>query len=137
MYCRCSANSVEKPVNGERCKPERKPSTTERASNSSELIRASTSGARNRGAPEYACAVCSFDEPFVPVFFSLCQFIFIFRFCKRRRTGSVSDLGLDQWTFDQLPGRLRSPYRNVCPWFISKKLNSIPIWARARSRPVS
>ena len=37
---------VEKPVNGERCKPEINPSTTVRATNSSEEIRASTSGAR-------------------------------------------------------------------------------------------
>jgi hypothetical protein len=72
------------------------PSTTERASNSSEVIRASTSGAKKRGAPEYACAACPFDDPFVSVFFSLRQFIFIFKFCKRYGTGSVSDLGLDQ-----------------------------------------
>jgi hypothetical protein len=31
---------------------------------------------------------------------SLRQFIFIFKFCKRYGTGSVSDLGLDQLTFD-------------------------------------
>jgi hypothetical protein len=41
------------------------------------VIRASTSGAKNLGAPEYACAVCPFDDPFVSVFFSLRQFIYI------------------------------------------------------------
>ena len=65
------------------------PSTTVRDSSSSEVIRASTSGAKNLGAPEYDCAVCPFDEPFVSVFFSLRQFIFIFRFCKRRRVRLV------------------------------------------------
>src|SRR5262245_11253404 len=77
MYWRCSANSVEKPVNGERCKPDMNPSTTVRASNSSEEIRASTSGARNLGAPEYACADCKFDCSLISVFLSLRQFIFI------------------------------------------------------------
>src|SRR6185436_3700501 len=46
-----SVNSVEKPVNGERCKPDMNPSTTARANNSSEPIRASTSGSRNRAGP--------------------------------------------------------------------------------------
>src|SRR5215475_14460279 len=57
MYWRCSANSVEKPVNGERCKPDMNPSPTVRASNASEVIRASTSGARNLGAPMADCGL--------------------------------------------------------------------------------
>src|SRR5215813_9901523 len=77
MYWRCSANSVEKPVYGERCNPEMNPSTTVRASSSSEVIRARTSGARNLGAPEYACVDCPFDGSLVSVFFSLSQFIFV------------------------------------------------------------
>src|SRR5262245_20538949 len=58
MYWRYSANSVEKPVKGDRCRPEMKPSTTVRASNSSDVIRASTSGAKNLGTPEYAGGLC-------------------------------------------------------------------------------
>jgi len=42
---------VEKPVNGERCNPDINPSTTARANNSSEPIRASTSGSRNLAGP--------------------------------------------------------------------------------------
>src|SRR5215471_14340327 len=53
------------------------PSTTVRASSSSEVIRARTSGARNLGAPEYACVVCPFDGSLVSVLFSLSQFIFV------------------------------------------------------------
>jgi hypothetical protein len=54
MYCLYSANSVEKPVNGDRCKPEMKPSTTVRANNSSEVIRANTSGDKKRGIADEA-----------------------------------------------------------------------------------
>src|SRR5262249_18210572 len=46
MYWRCSAKSVEKPRYGDRCNPAMNPSTTVRATSSSELIRASTSGER-------------------------------------------------------------------------------------------
>src|SRR5258708_5949319 len=47
LYCRYSVNSVEKPVNGERCKPDMNPSTTARASNSREPILANSSGSKN------------------------------------------------------------------------------------------
>src|SRR5258708_33792564 len=51
LYCRYSVNSVEKPVNGERCRPDMNPSTTARANNSSEPMRARTSGSRKRAGP--------------------------------------------------------------------------------------
>ena len=48
MYWRYSANSTLKPLNGLRCRPERKPSTTVRALSSSVPSRATTAGSRNR-----------------------------------------------------------------------------------------
>jgi hypothetical protein len=66
LYCLYSANSVEKPVKGERCSPEMKPSTTARATSSSEPMRASTSGSRKRGGPwaEASCAApCRAPSP--------------------------------------------------------------------------
>src|SRR5262249_23269621 len=47
MYCRYSANSTLKPLNGLRCSPERKPSTIVRALSSSVPRRATTAGSRN------------------------------------------------------------------------------------------
>src|SRR6185436_5981821 len=50
-YCRYSANSTLKPLNGLRCRPERKPSTTVLAFSSSVPRRATTAGSRNRSSP--------------------------------------------------------------------------------------
>src|SRR5581483_7491163 len=47
MYCRYSANSTLKPLNGLRCSPDRKPSTMVRALSSSVPRRATTAGSRN------------------------------------------------------------------------------------------
>src|SRR5512143_1604467 len=48
MYGRCSVNSTEKPLYGERCRPARKPSTTTRAFRSMPFSLATTSGLRKR-----------------------------------------------------------------------------------------
>src|SRR5918999_3105612 len=50
-YCRYSANSTLKPLNGLRCRPDRNPSTMVRAFRSSVLRRAMTAGSRNRSSP--------------------------------------------------------------------------------------
>src|SRR5690348_8304476 len=47
MYWRYSANSTLNPLNGLRCRPERKPSTIVRAFSSSVPRRATTAGSRN------------------------------------------------------------------------------------------
>ena len=50
-YCRYSANSTLKPLNGLLCNPARNPSTTVRARNSIEPIRAMRDGSRKRSSP--------------------------------------------------------------------------------------
>jgi hypothetical protein len=62
-------NSVEKPVNGERCRPAMNPSTTARATNSNAPMRASTSGSRKRAGPGAGAGVAPVVATSVSTFF--------------------------------------------------------------------